>query len=305
MAQLLAIFFSVIFPVFVLVLVGFVVGPRLELDARSLSRAAYSVFTPCFVFTSLYNAEIEAALAVRMIGFIAVVEIGCILAALLIARLLRRSPQMTAAYVMIAVFGNVGNFGFPIIQFALGDAAIPSATVYFLTILVIAFTASVAAANWERGGSTGAFIAVLKTPALLAVPPAILLNWLSLELPLAIARPVALLGTAMIPVMLLTLGVQLADAGIPRPTFDTWVAVGIRLLVSPALALLLAAPFALDGIERSTGILQASMPTAVLVAIIANETNLLPTFVTSTVLFSTLASVVTLTVVTAFFVPLF
>jgi hypothetical protein len=47
----------------------------------------------------------------------------------------------------------------------------------------------------------------------------------------------------------------------------------------------------------SAGILQASMPSAVLVSIIAMENDLMPAFVTTAVLFSNLASIVTLTVV--------
>jgi hypothetical protein len=47
-------------------------------------------------------------------------------------------------------------------------------------------------------------------------------------------------------------------------------------------------------------VFQAAMPTAVLASIIALEHNLLPDFVTTAVLFSTVASVVTLTLLLAF-----
>jgi predicted permease len=78
---------------------------------------------------------------------------------------------------------------------------------------------------------------------------------------------------------------------------DMAISSAVRLLGGPILAFGLAAPFGLVGIERSVGILQASMPAAVLVSIIAVENDLLPEFVIATVLFSTLASVVTLTIV--------
>jgi predicted permease len=61
----------------------------------------------------------------------------------------------------------------------------------------------------------------------------------------------------------------------------------------------LAPFFGLTGIERGAGILQMSMPVAVLASLIALEHNLMPDFVTRTVLFSTVASSVTLTVVLA------
>jgi predicted permease len=49
-------------------------------------------------------------------------------------------------------------------------------------------------------------------------------------------------------------------------------------------------------LERNAGVLQAGMPTAVLASIIALEYDLLPDFVTTTVLFTTIASVITLTI---------
>jgi hypothetical protein len=137
----------------------------------------------------------------------------------------------------------------------------------------------------------------------MVVPVAVLFNWLqasySITLPELVSRPIDLLAGGLIPTMLVALGVQLASAGIPRPNFDMLVASAIRLIASPAIAIVLAAPFAfnLRGLERDAGILQASMPVAVLVAMIAAEYDMDPGFVTAIVLFSTLASVVTLTLV--------
>jgi predicted permease len=302
-SELLTTFANVLAPVFLLVLLGYLAAPRLHLDARTLSRFSYFILTPAFIFDVMSKARVELGLAIRMTGFSFMVHLLCAGLALLVAKLLRRPPQMAAAYVLIAVFGNVGNFGLPIIRFRFpGDEAVmATATIYFLAILVVAFVICVLAANWHRGGSLRAVIAVFKTPALIAVPPALLANWLNLSygwsLPPIVTRPIELLAAAMIPTMVVALGCQLASAGIPKPDLDMVVASAVRLGGGPILALLLAVPFGISGIERSVGILQASMPAAVLVSIIAVENDLLPEFVTAAVLFSTLASVITLTIV--------
>lgn len=75
---------------------------------------------------------------------------------------------------------------------------------------------------------------------------------------------------------------------------DMFIASGVRLLGGPLLAFLLVIPFGLTGLERGAGILQASTPSAVLASIIALEHDLLPDFVTPTVLLSTLLSLVAL-----------
>lgn len=297
MTQLPGIFLNVLVPVFALVLLGYITGPRLQFEARTLSRLAYFILTPAFVFNVLSQTRIEAALAGRMIGFITLVYLGSIVIAFVTARLLRRSAAMTAAYVMIAAFGNVGNFGLPIIQFAEGPEALGIATIYFLANLVLAFIVCVSAANFSHGFSMRIVTQVFKTPALIALLPALLVNWSGLALPTVVSRPLDLLSGALIPTMLLVLGVQLANAGVPKLSADLLISSSIRLISGPVLAFATVGWFMLPALERNVGILQASMPTAVLVSIIAMENNLLPEFVTATVLFSNVVSIVTLAIV--------
>jgi hypothetical protein len=300
MTELLSIFLNVLAPVFLLVLLGYIAGKRLRLEARTLSRYAYFILTPAFVFNELVGTAIAVGLVVQMSIYMVAVQLCCAAIAWLLARLLRRPASMTAIYVAAAVFGNVGNFGFPIIQFALGDDALDLATIYFLIVMVVSFIIGVVAFNWERGGGLGATLAVLKTPGLMVVPIAVFFNWTQIELPLMVSRPIELLAGGLIPTMLIALGVQLASAGIPRPNLDMLMASLLRLVVSPLLAIGLALPLGISGLAREVGILQASMPIAVLVTIIAAEYETEPAFVTASVLFSTLLSVVTLAIVAAF-----
>lgn len=299
-AELVSIFFNVITPVFATVLIGFLAAKPLKLQAQTLSRTAYYILIPCFIFSVLASAEVNPSLVTRMLLFILVVQFVVTFLGFVVAKALGHRGKMVGAFMVIAVFANVGNFGLPLITFHLGEAAIIAATIYFLGIVIISFIISVAAANWVTGGSLQAVTAVLKTPALLAVPPALFVNALDLSVPLFLARITELLGSAMVPIMLLSLGVQLASTQQIRLNRDIAIASAVRLIGAPLIAILLATPFALAGSERGAGILQAGMPAAVLCSIIALEYDLVPDFVTKTVLFSTLASVVTLTLLLAF-----
>ena len=149
---------------------------------------------------------------------------------------------------------------------------------------------------WASFKTTGRVTAVLKTPALIALVPALLVNGAGITPPLMVERVVGLLAAAMVPTMLVALGVQLAATKRMIFNRDVLLAAGIRLLIAPFLALVLAGLFGLTGLERNAGVLQAGMPTAVLASIIALEYELLPEFVTTTVLFSTIASIITLTI---------
>ena len=67
---LFSVFLNVVTPVFILVVIGYFIGPRLNVEARSLSRTAYYVLVPAFIFNIISEAKIEAELALQMVGFI-------------------------------------------------------------------------------------------------------------------------------------------------------------------------------------------------------------------------------------------
>jgi predicted permease len=294
------VFLNVVTPVFILVVIGYFVGPRLKIDARSLSRTAYFVFIPAFVFNIISEAKIDSELALQMLSFILVAQIAVALLGFLVGKALRQSREITAAFVLIATFGNVGNFGLPLIVFRLGETARTFATVYFVATVFISFVICVGVASWARSGGVTAVFSVFKTPALIALIPALVFNITDLEVPIFLSRLSGLLGQAMIPVMLITLGVQMGEIPKIKINFNVFAASTVRLIGGPVLALLIVPYFGLEGLERSTGILQAAMPAAVLASIIALEYKLLPEFVTTTVLFSTLYSILTLTVILTF-----
>ncbi len=128
-----SVFLNVVTPVFILVVIGYFAGPRLDIEARSLSRTAYFVFVPAFVFNIISEAKIDLELAFQMLGFIFATQISIALLGFLIGKALRQSKEITAAFVLIATFGNVGNFGLPLIVFRFGETARTSTTVYFVS----------------------------------------------------------------------------------------------------------------------------------------------------------------------------
>ena len=294
------VFLNVVTPVFILVVIGYFVGPHLKIDARSLSRTAYFVFIPAFVFNIISEAKIDSELAFQMLSFILVAQIAVALLGFLVGKALRQSREITAAFVLIATFGNVGNFGLPLIVFRFGETARTFATVYFVATVFISFVICVGVASWANSGGVTAVFSVFKTPALIALIPALVFNITDVEVPIFLSRFSELLGQAMIPVMLITLGVQIGEIQKIKISFNVFAASTVRLIGGPVLAMLIVPYFGLEGLERRTGILQAAMPAAVLASIIALEYKLLPEFVTTTVLFSTLYSILTLTVILTF-----
>lgn len=300
MLDLVTIFLNILLPVFSLVVIGYVAGPRLAMEPRTLSKLAYYVLVPAFIFNVFSKAEVEIELALRMALYAIVVTLVAVVVAFGVARLLGAGPPLIAAYVLIAGFGNVGNFGLPVVEFKVGSAGMVPASIYFLTGSTFGFLVGVTAATWQHGGGRWRAVwAAFTTPGVIAVAPAFVVNAFNVAVPTFVDRAVGLLAGALIPLMLLTLGVQLAGMGRPRIDRHVIASSAVRLLITPGLAIALASVFGIAGVERSVGIVQAAMPAAVLTSLIALEHDLIPDFVTTVVLFSTIASAVTLTIVLA------
>ncbi|PID60902.1 transporter [candidate division KSB3 bacterium] len=297
MLQLFSIFLDVVVPVFTLVFLGYVAGPALKLDVRTLSRTAYFIFVPALIFQIISRVELQAASAAKMLVYIVLVHILCALTAFGLARMLNCSRQLSAAYVIIAVSGNVGNFGLPLIRFRFGEQALAQGTIYFLGVMVISLTICVIAASWARDGSSlQALISIFKTPALIAVVPALLVNVADIKVPLMISRVTELAGAAMVPLLLIAAGVHLAQATHTVLSAHVFMTAALRLIAAPCIALLVSFPLGIRGQERATGILQTGMPVAIVASIISLEYQLMPEFVATSVLFTSVIGMLTLTV---------
>jgi len=295
--SLLRIFIDVITPVFLIVVIGYLTASKLGLNGKTLTRTCYFIFIPAFVFDIISSANIEFSRVMIMIFSISLVHILMGLLAFTIASLLGKSREMIAAFVMIAVFGNVGNFGLSLIGFRFGNGAMSANTVYFLTVMVTSFVVCVGIAGWAKGGGAHGVISVLKTPSLIVLVPSIIINYWEIPTPLFAQRSIGLLADATIPTMLFTLGVQLSSTTNLKITKDTLIASSIKLIAGPILAALIVKTLGLTGIDAGANIIQSAMPTAILATIIAMEFNIKPEFVTTAVLFTTVASLFTLTLV--------
>ena len=281
-------------PVFGIVLIGYLLGNRLKLQAHTLTKTAYYILVPCFVFQAMSSAEIPFQQALKLVCFVVTAQLIIGLIAGGYARVLGRSREVIAAFVMVAISGNVGNYGIAVIIFRLGDIAVTSATIFYVIMSITIFIGSVGIAGWAHGGGIGIARGLLKTPAIWAAVIGLVVSSYNIAPPTMLVRMIGLLAQAMIPVMLLSLGLQLLEQRSMGLSIDLLSVSCLRLLVAPLVAAIIARPFALGELDYAAGILQFGMPTAVMAAIIAKEHNIETHFIVSAVLFTVLASLITL-----------
>ncbi len=289
--------FDVLGPVAVLVGLGAILGPRLSIDAGSLSRMAYWVFGPAFVFGLLAGADLDRSVVLKLIAASLAGMGAAFVVAVVWAAVTGSSYERGAAVTMTSVWGNVGNAGLAIVAFALGDDALPVAGVLMVTINLASLVLGVGMAQARTASVSAAIWRGLTAPMSLAGAVALLVNLAGIDVPLLADRSIGLLADALIPVMLFTLGLQLVSSGRPTWGSDLSVVIVAKLLVAPAAAWLAATALSLEGDAFAAVVIQSAMPPAVFCAVVATENNLVPERVTAAVVATTIVSALTLPIV--------
>lgn len=288
MSGLPGIFLDILGPVLILVAVGAVVARRVGIAAEPLAKLAYWIVGPAFIFDSLANAGLASddLLRLALASFVAFV-VSAIAALLLAVRLPR---DRLAAIVTTGAWGNTGNFGLAIVTFTFDDAALPYAAVCLVVVNTSGLILGVAIAQGGRRGIVQAFT----RPMTVVVLPALIVNFADIDLPLVVERPVGLLAQAIIPVMLITLGIQLGNMGLPTIDLDVARSLAAKLIVQPLAAIGIVELLDITGDAGGAVVLQAAMPAAVFTAVLAIEQDTRPNETATIVMAGTLASVVTL-----------
>jgi predicted permease len=152
----------------------------------------------------------------------------------------------------------------------------------------------------SRSGPREALLSLLRVPHGYAILAAFAFMLLKVQVPTLVLRPVGLLASAALPMMILLLGMQLERATMPERPALVGLVTGFRLVMLPALALGLAAVIGLTGVDRQAAVIEASMPAAVIITVLAVEYQAAPIFANAVVFASTLLSPFTLTLLIAF-----
>ncbi len=299
MNDILTVLTQNIFPIFVVAGLGYIVQRQVGLDKRTLSSIVFYCLSPALVFSSLVNSELPVAELGGMALFtlLAILLMGLI--GLLLARLLRFSRIETAAFLIVLMFVNGGNYGMTLNLLRYGQDGLARAVVYYMTSTVLAYTIGVLIASMGRLPWRAALRRILFLPPLHAAVFAVIVYLYNIPIPAPLMRGIDVAGAGAIPVMLILLGMQMADLRGRARWRLAIPAVSTRLLLGPAVGLLVAGGLGLTGLTRSVAIIEASMPTAVFSIILATEFDLQPEAVTSIVVWSTLLSPLTVATVIA------
>jgi len=296
MTSLLGVAYNVLGPIFLVIGLAVLIDRRFSPDPRAFSRAVVYLFSPCLAFSGIAHSDLttdELGLIVAMAALstlvMAVVGWG-------LARLFRFDRKLESAFMLSVVLINAGNYGLPLNEFAFGQADLQRAIVFYVVTAVAANTLGIYFASRGTASVRRSLLNVLTVPLPYATVLGFVVNVRDIALPLPLDRAATLVGQAAVPCMLLILGLQLSRTSVKGRIGPILLAVAARLVIAPLVALPLAALLGLSGLARQVCIVEASMPTAVTGGVLATEFGSDAEFTTAAILVSTLASIITLSV---------
>ena len=296
-------FVKVLLPVAIVVALGYLLRRAFPLDVRTLNRVSLYVLTPCLVFVTLLRADIAGGEALRLTVQMALVMAATTLCTFLAAFAFRLTTPQRSGFLLTTTFMNSGNYGLSVTRFAYGELGFQYAVIGYLTQAILAQTLAVYLASAGRASRRAALGQVFRLPLIYAVLLALGLRLLGVRLDendggvaVGLFRGLRLMADAALPILLLILGTQLTQRQPINARVVMATAIVLRLLLSIPLAYGVGIALGLSGLPLYVGTIQAAMPTAVNMIVLAVEFDAWPEFVSDGVVITTLGSLVSLTI---------
>lgn len=306
---------NVALPVFAIMATGWLAGRAGVLGAQgpdALNRFVYYAALPALFLVSMAKAPVEDIFNWNFIGAFFGAQIATFAIAVTIGKMLfpGRLAQMTL-HGMSAMFSNTGYMGIPLLILAFGDEGILPAAISTVINGALNMALAIALIELDLSRKAGALRALwdavagaLKSP--LVISAAAGLAWSATGLPLA--TPVenfgSTIGAAASPAALFAIGLFMVGRQVTAGLAEVSWLVFLKLVVNPALALLLIwTLFPMEPVWVASAVIMSALPTGGLVFILAQKYDIYLQRSTSVILISTLLSVLTVSAAMIYYVP--
>ena len=289
--DLLSKLFEVLFPVFLIIGIGFWYGKKdPKFNTKFITTFAGNFGLPSIIFYSLTTTSISFELFLRFsfyitlyVGIFAV--IGLIILRILNKDIYRLLPPL--------ILPNTGNMGMPLCLFAYGKIGLAIATAITAMILVFHFSLNILLASKKFS-----FKPLLKCIPVYALLISLLFVYFQIPAPKFLENATFLIGYSTIFLVLMSLGVALSKLKV-FSIKETITYSFVRVIIGPIVGLAFVKFFNLTGVEAGVMFIQSAMPSAVLTFLVSEiySPKKISNSIASTVALSTFLSFFTLIVV--------
>ncbi|EMY5507578.1 AEC family transporter [Bacillus sp. FSL L8-0642] len=290
---------DVILPILILMLIGAILQRKFQFNLKQLSTLITYCLMPAAVFVNIYDISIETGLLLQIIYYLMLYSLSVMIVSHFISKTLKLEKGESAALKNSISLMNSGNYGLPVSQLIFSHNPVGVSIQIFIVIFQNILTYSHGIYNLLSATKTiGSIIrSFLRLPVFYALILGVLFQSFTIQIPNSIFLPLNQLGNSFVAIALILLGAQLSN--IKLNFFHrviTWALIG-RLLMGPLLALAMIYLLNIDGIVAQSLFSASSFPTSRNTSTIAMEYQIEPELHAQIVLFSTLFSIITVTVV--------
>lgn len=300
MQYLSLIFFQIVAPILLLLVIGGILQKKFHFNLKALSQLITFCFMPAAVFVNIYETKIEGSVLGQVVIFIILFIGSQMIIGRLFAKLLRLGKQESAVFKNSVVLINSGNYGIPVAQMIFATNPIGVAIQVILVIFQNMTTYTYGLYNLISSTKSGFAIIrdFFKMPIIYALVIGAALNFLDVPIPTTIQIPIDYIAGGFVAVALITLGAQLSQIEI-RSMFNKTIYVSCftRLILGPAIALCIILLLGIDGVVAQSLLIASSFPTSRNSSSLALEYDVDSDTAAQTVLFSTVISCITVTFV--------
>lgn len=222
-----------------------------------------------------------------------------------VAFLRGRPMEEAAVEAQCAVIGNVGFLGVPMLVMLLGPAAAgPVLVVLSIDLIVFSSLITILITISRQGRVSwrmlrNVALGLVKNPMIGSIALGLVWSTYALPMPAPAKEFLVLLGAAATPGALFAIGASLAAKSAERMAVAGWLSVCKLCLHPAAVALAALVLFDVDPFAAGVMIAAAALPVAGNVYILAQHYGVAPQRVSASILISTMASIVTISVVIA------
>ena len=289
--DLLAKLFEVLFPVFLIIGIGYWYGKKdPKFNTKFITTFAGNFGLPAIIFYSLTTTNISIELFLRFSYYITLYVLIFSIIGLIILKILNKDIYRLLPPLILP---NTGNMGMPLCLFAYGKIGLAIATSITAMILIFHFSINILLASKKFS-----LIPLIKCTPVYALLISLIFVYYEIPAPKFLENATFLIGYSTIFLVLMSLGVALSRLKV-FAVKETLIYSFIRVIIGPIIGLAFVKFFNLSGVEAGVMFIQASMPSAVLTFLISEiySPKKISNSIASTVALSTFMSFFTLIVV--------
>ena len=285
---------DVMIPVIAVAGLGYLYSLRYRTDLAAVNAISVNVFLPALVFSVMSSQDFDLARYPGLAMAAAAVFFGSGLIAWPVAIVLKYDIR---TFLPPMMFNNCGNLGLPLALLAFGDAGLAPAIVLLIVTNLLYFSFGIYIVDRQVHWRS-----VLFSPPILASVAGLVVSLSEFSVPVMIATPIAMLGDALIPVMLFALGIRLVDVKL-----SDWKIGLVGAVLCPLTALMMALAIQpllqLPDEQFRQLLLYCALPPAVLVYLVAEQYQQEPQKVAALVGFGNIAAIVIVPTMLPFILP--